>query len=358
MACLNPISLVNPRYKKLSNEELRQYVRTNIGYSNVVWMQRDKDNPLLPMPPDYKIKVPCGKCAECKKKKRLEWSLRLIQEMFDHEESTFVTLTFDEESYEKFEKTPKKPLQLFIDRVRKKVGFRPKYWFISELGEDTQRLHFHGVIFGTSRNLLSYKVIRELWQYGFVWLADFCNVRTANYITKYMLKGTKDYKPVMLCSNGIGVRMADDKLRNYIINDFEPNYSIKIGRGYYSIPRYYYDKLITDELKVCFMLNRWYGKKQSKYYLNGVTFTNELQYVKRRHEWYDKTLKMGLSDPLTKQKNGYFYNSETCGDESTDFKSRFELFSKNEFCAWLPCADPCKGSSSWRQDYYQTSIFD
>ena len=217
MPCLNPSSILNPRYKKFDTQTFLRWCRDVIGWENCIAIESFpivrkrgddyvKDEAYKLVPPDYYLQIPCGTCLYCLKRKRNEWSLRLQYEVLDHSASTFVTLTFDDYHLDKFKDDYKKPLKLYIDRLRKKIGYRPRYFFISEYGEDdryTNRLHFHGIIFGTSADSLSYSVQRKLWKYG---IADtgWVDLRTANYLTKYMLKMQNDKKPILMCSNGIG----------------------------------------------------------------------------------------------------------------------------------------------------------
>lgn len=153
MACLRPITIPNPRYKKLlkTPSKFFDYLKNTLGLEHCFYNETDKTLPFGLLPIDFKISVPCGKCAECRKSKRLAWSHRLAVETMQHKESTFLTLTLDDKFLDEFKDTPKVPLMRFIDRLRKHLGYRPKYFFVSELGEKTRRLHFHGVIFGTSR---------------------------------------------------------------------------------------------------------------------------------------------------------------------------------------------------------------
>lgn len=333
MSCLKPILLKNPRYKKQSKEEFDEYRKNVIGEHNLVF----NDNPYIGSigfkPPDYYIKVPCGKCLECKKKKRLSWSLRLMHECRSHKESTFLTLTLDNEYLVEFKDDPKRPLKLYIDRLRKHLGYRPKYFFVNEYGEENDRLHYHGVIFGTDKEKLPFDLLRGKWPYGISWLGSFCNYKTANYITKYMLKYSGDKKPFIMCSNGIGESYVTKPgcLEKHL-NNFDYRPYVHENNAFYPLPKYYVDKLFTDELKVCLMLNR---TKQDKYYLRGKEYRSEYEYLKARDRWYKDTLRLGMSDSLKTRYYGKFYISET-GDSKTElFDSGFVGSKEPDVCAGL-----------------------
>ena len=59
-----------------------------------------------------------------------------------------------------------------------------KHWCVTELGEENDRIHLHGIVFGQR----AAELIKQQWGYGIVYVGKYCSSRTANYITKYMLK--------------------------------------------------------------------------------------------------------------------------------------------------------------------------
>lgn len=342
MSCLRPLTLPNPRYKKLlkTPKKFADYCRDTLGYEHCFFNSTDKSLPSGFVPIDYWITVPCGKCAECRKKKRLEWSHRLAVEVMQHKESTFLTLTLDDKSLERFKATPKKPLMLFIDRLRKHLGYRPKYFFVSELGEKTRRLHYHGVIFGTGRNGLSFDLMRGKWQYGIVWLAPFCNVRTANYITKYMLKDSKGYKPFMMCSNGIGLAYVTEKTQQQFINNFEFNQYTKLGSAFYPLHRYYTERFMNDDLKMCKMLNSKYDTQPRKYVFKKIEYPDELSFLRARKKWYDWTLTLD-------KDYGSIHYSQTRTHFGSVFESAFAGFENDLFCPGYSCTGVVQGHFAW-----------
>ena len=302
MACLNPSTILNPRYKKLGLYGTNDYCEKVIGIRNSILT-----DDYLYKPPDYYIEIPCGTCFQCLKRKRLEWSFRLLQEIQQHKESTFVTLTFDDKYLQEFKDNPKRPLMLYIDRLRKHLGYRPRYWFISELGDDvkhTGRLHFHGIFFGTSKKDFPFDVQRGKWKYGNVWLG-YVNFKTANYITKYMLKFQKDYKPIMMLSNGIGLSYVSRKQLDYHLNNFDPRmYCNFLGRKY-PLSSYYKTKLFCEEIRVALMLNRYNDIQPKEYSLNGFKFTDYKKYCQYRKVQYDNTLRRGTSLPVKSRRFDY-----------------------------------------------------
>ena len=143
---------------------------------------------------------------ECRKKKAREWRIRLAEEI-RHNKSYFVTLTIDDDNLEmlknELEITSVKgnenniatlALRKFLERCRKKTGKSLKHWCATELGEDRGRIHLHGIFFGNQAAELTI----EKWKYGYVFIGNFVNEKTINYISKYMLRDIKTLLEILL----------------------------------------------------------------------------------------------------------------------------------------------------------------
>lgn len=316
----------------MSKTDLQDYMINRIGLASCVAQCRGYtnvngvDKPYYEyFPPDYLLKVPCGKCAECRKSKRLQWSIRLINEIRSHDENHFITLTLDDASLKRFKKTPKKPLMLYIDRLRKNIGFRPKYFFVSELGETNNRLHYHGIIFGVSKDKLPFTTERDKWKYGHVWIG-YCNDKTANYITKYILKDDVNYKPFILCSNGIGISYLDKKnISSWHINGFDFRDYINHNGTMYPLPVYYKNKLYNDDVKLVKMLNNVYDVGPFERYFNGITYTDKLAHYKALKRFYEWTLSQKLSIKPKFIDYGKLHFSKTRTTEDSTFESQFKF---------------------------------
>lgn len=151
------------------------------------------------------IYVPCGRCAWCRRDKRNEWVLRFEVEQKDNLYTNFVTLTYNEENLPFFYdeitgecgyRASKSDVQKFIKRLRK-IGYKFKYFIVSELGPKNQRPHYHGLFF--SNDLISSDVIQDKWNKGFT--SSFPATPGAmRYVTKYILKGNDRENNFMLCS--------------------------------------------------------------------------------------------------------------------------------------------------------------
>ena len=259
--CLYPTFIKNPKYKPN---------KKNKGKPPVC-----KDRRLLYVP------VKCGCCIECRKEKQREWRVRLEEELRSNF-GYFITLTMSQEGIKeleektglKWKENPNeiatKGLRLFLERCRKDTSKSIKHWCVTELGEGNDRIHLHGIFFGQK----SAELIKKHWKYGFSFIGQYCNSRSVNYMTKYMLKvDTKhpEFKQIVLASKGIGAGYMDrlDYLwqkQNYK-NINVATYAFRNGTKM-AMPKYYKDKIFTEKEREKMWINNlnrgllWiYGEK-------------------------------------------------------------------------------------------------
>ena len=109
-------------------------------------------------------------------------------------------------NYEQENELCKTAIRRFLERIRKKTQKSRKHWFITEKGEDYDRIHLHGIIW-CERELI------DLWGYGFTYIGDYVNDKTINYITKYMLKVDEKHKGFQgkIMASWQGWRWRDEK---------------------------------------------------------------------------------------------------------------------------------------------------
>ncbi len=238
--CLYPTFVKNPKYKPN---------KKNKGKPPVC-----KDRRL------YYIPTKCGCCIECRKEKQREWRVRLEEELRSNF-GYFVTLTISPKGIKELEERTDlnwklnpneiatKALRLFLERARKDTGKSIRHWCVTELGEEGDRIHLHGIFFGQK----SAELIKKHWKYGFSFIGQYCNSRSVNYMTKYMLKvDTKHptFKQIVLASSGIGAGYMDrlDYLwqkQNYKqIN--VATYTFRNGTKV-AMPKYYKNKIFTEK---------------------------------------------------------------------------------------------------------------
>lgn len=99
----------------------------------------------------------CGQCFCCRINKRRENVTRLLAESLFHDDSTFITLTLDDNTketgygvkYGDFTQLNKSYIQAWLNRFRMRVSpTRIRYFLVGEYGKQTLRPHYHAILFG------------------------------------------------------------------------------------------------------------------------------------------------------------------------------------------------------------------
>lgn len=230
---------------------------------NKRYIPNRKNGGVPPVCPDSRLRqvtAACGKCFECRQQKARAWLVRMQEEFRQNPNAIFVTLTINEEWYVKIKENleskeyntlSKYAIRHFLERIRKKTGKSVKHWFTNELGHNnTERLHFHGIIWG-DRRIMS-ELVKEKWLYGFVFIGQYVGDRTIRYITKYMTKEDQlhpDFQPKVFCSAGIG-RGYENTLsaQNNKFQGAETKETYRLPNGSkINLPVYYRNKLFTEE---------------------------------------------------------------------------------------------------------------
>lgn len=217
---------------------------------------------------DRKIQLPCGKCIECRLAYSREWGLRSVHEATQHDQNTFLTLTYDDSAltdpklnYEDF--------QVFIRALRDSISIRASsiftrktyvvnpisYIVAGEYGSKTKRPHWHTVIFGykaadekfkyTSKSghpLFSSESLDKIWGKGIV-EAGAVTLESASYCARYALKElahgelVDEYKPLFKASTRPAI--AARWLETFCTDVFNHG-RLHLADGSISeIPRYY-----------------------------------------------------------------------------------------------------------------------
>jgi len=208
------------------------------------------------------VPVGCGKCIECKKQKARNWQVRLHEELRHDKTGQFVTLTFSDEEYKKLseEITGVTDYNLdneiatlatrrFLERWRKKYKTSVKHWLVTELGHNgTENIHIHGLLWTNKKK----ETIEQIWKYGWIYIGDYVNEKTINYIVKYVNKTDKDhpnYNSKILTSAGIGnkyLERIDSKKNKYNPTETKETYTTRQGIKL-NLPIYYRNKIYTEE---------------------------------------------------------------------------------------------------------------
>lgn len=152
----------------------------------------------------HPYQYPCGKCDHCRRVKQQHWKLRLLLESLDHENTSFVTFTYNDIhlNQNKTLEDLKNDAQRLIKRIRKlwkkRSGNLIRYYIVHELGTRTGRSHYHAIIYGIPAS--EQQIFENAWRInkgtprkpmyvslGFIHARDFTAAR-AGYVVKYSTK--------------------------------------------------------------------------------------------------------------------------------------------------------------------------
>jgi hypothetical protein len=140
----------------------------------------------------------------------------------------------------------KTDLQKFFKRLRRDLESDKrniKYFACGEYGPETQRPHYHAIVFGLNC-IQDKKLVEDNWPFGFIKVGtvtyESCRY-TAQYVQKKIigveqLDFYKDREvPFQIQSQGLGLRYALDYLEKF-------NGKLTIDGKVFKVPRYFRDK--------------------------------------------------------------------------------------------------------------------
>jgi hypothetical protein len=148
---------------------------------------------------DLPVELPCGQCIGCRLERSRQWAIRCIHEAQMHEENCFITLTYNDEHLPEDRSVDVRDFQLFMKRLRKRYAQKIRFFHCGEYGENTQRPHYHALIFGhdfSDRQLYSVRddvrldtsrELERLWGKGFCTVGDV-TFESAAYVARYIVK--------------------------------------------------------------------------------------------------------------------------------------------------------------------------
>lgn len=147
------------------------------------------------------VKLPCGKCVECRIDYSRQWAVRGACELQGCDRSSFLTLTYRDSDLPPDRSLVKEHYQKFIRALRRR-GYKFTYMICGEYGDRLGRPHYHAIIFGEDFKsdavvapveqskempLYSSAKLNEIWGKGYVVFGDvsFASIQyVASYITK------------------------------------------------------------------------------------------------------------------------------------------------------------------------------
>lgn len=156
------------------------------------------------------VSYPCGQCIACRLNKVRDWTIRLMHEARFHDDSVFLTLTYDDKHLPENGSLNKQDMQNFMKRLRNHCS-NVRFFGCGEYGERYSRPHYHLIIFGLSmkdpifkgkvydRKSKGYYLLSPLWKNGNMYIGDvtYSSCRyVASYVNKKQLgkKGTEFYE--------------------------------------------------------------------------------------------------------------------------------------------------------------------
>lgn len=222
------------------------------------------------------VSVPCGRCLGCRLDRAKDWALRCMCEAEMHEKNCFLTLTYNNENLPEDGSINMDHLQLFIKRLRKKLGDKKiRYYACGEYGDKMERPHYHMILFGydfvdkvfhhvsesssNRYNNLSNcnkvyvsEILSDIWKMGFCAIGEV-TMESCGYVARYIRKkiggemaithynGKKPEFAIMSRRPGIGSNWYD-KYKN----DLYPKDFVTFDGRKYRPPRYYDNRLMRD----------------------------------------------------------------------------------------------------------------
>lgn len=195
----------------------------------------------------------CRRCIGCVISYAREWSIRCVHEAKFYIESSFLTLTYDNDKLPSDGLLNHKDVQLFLKRLRKFIHpVKVRYLVVGEYGDGNGRPHYHMLLYGYDFSSDRVKVSKRSSYYIYtsnelsgLWQKGFCSIgaiteKSASYVAKYCFKKPlrrgDPSAPYMRCSKGIGKSWA----LLYAAKCLDRGYIVYENRKY-AIPRYYID---------------------------------------------------------------------------------------------------------------------
>lgn len=276
MKCLKPLTIVN---KKVYRDVDHIYNLSNPSDRRAYEMRYGRE---------AYLSVPCGKCEACIERKSNDWAVRLYYEWLYSKTSKFLTLTIADHflkysdvcisygSYREYHRLPtldKRSVQLFMKRLRKKLGNGLRFFLGGEYGEESGRPHYHLMLIDYDKKYEDtlIDIVESCWSYGNVNQGE-TNIQRCMYVAKYIYSTSNfDFnlitglqKPFTLQSRrpGLGYKYFQDKY-NVEYHNRTLDKGIPIDENkYMGMPRFYRDKIFTEENKEK-LYTQWINEEQS-----------------------------------------------------------------------------------------------
>lgn len=148
--------------------------------------------------PSTEVKLPCGQCIGCRLARARTWAIRCLHEAKFHDDTCFLTLTYNDENLPPDGSLRPRDFVLFMKRLRKRFGSGIRYFQCGEYGDEYARPHHHAIIFGfTPSDLVLFSsgdnplytsdILESVWSHGFVTVGSL-TFDSCCYTARYVLK--------------------------------------------------------------------------------------------------------------------------------------------------------------------------
>lgn len=210
----------------------------------------DNPNVEMDLSGNAKMLVPCGKCENCIKLRRMHWSIRLQEENKVSLNSWFVTLTYNDQHLpvkDGYVTLRKNDLQKYFKRLRHDNN-KLKYYGVGEYGGKLYRPHYHAIVFNADPLSIVDKWSDKNGDIGNVKIGNVSDA-SINYVSGYIINkihyaSDKIQNPFAIMSKGLGKAFTENS-RGFYREQNDYTYISK-GGVRNSLPRYYRERIWNE----------------------------------------------------------------------------------------------------------------
>lgn len=156
----------------------------------------------LPTTGENELVLPCGQCLGCRLERSRQWAMRCLHEaQLNGTNNCFITLTYNPENCPPDGGLIKRDFQLFMKRLRSRYkGKTIKFYHCGEYGDNTNRPHYHALLFGhnfddwmylfdspSGEPIYTSPQLEDIWGLGFVTIGTV-SFESAGYVARYCMK--------------------------------------------------------------------------------------------------------------------------------------------------------------------------
>lgn len=303
--CLFPTIIQNPRYKNATPKDQRLAA----------------------------VKIPCGRCQECRNRKANDWKQRLTEELkYQTAQAYFITLTISDEVMNKYtrELAEDRHNDIIGDLIKKwrkrnyKAKVQERHFFATERGQEcTERIHAHGIVFTHDIETIS-----QNWDFGWFDIGKKgVSERSVSYIIKYISKPDEKHDTFtskIFASKGLGnefVKKEGARIRNAKLSTYRTPKGYKVA-----LCDYYMKKIYTDEEREEMRIKKM---DEHKLYIKGLEYDvssekGQREYIKKMN--FEQTNCKSYEKPIRNKKKRFaslgIYNITLCENDIKTYETK------------------------------------